>query len=86
MIGKHFYSHYIGWIQIQKNIPFAHSKPNTVYRAVFDNAMDDLSFNEPYKSMKRTVENSNHAYYGEVYSFKSYQDMACEVIILRGHP
>ena len=65
---------------------FAHSKPNTVYRAVFDNAMDDLSFNEPYKSMKRTVENSNHAYFGEVYSFQSYQDMACEVIILRGHP
>ena len=61
---------------------FAHSKPNTVYRAVLDNAMDDLSFNEPYKSMKRTVENSKHAYCGEVYSFLSYQDMACEVSIL----
>ena len=52
-----------------------------MYRAVFDNAMDDLSFDEPYKSMKRTAENSKHAYYGEVYSVLSYQDMACEVII-----
>ena len=58
---------------------FALSKPDSIYRAVFDNAMDDLSFDEPYKSMKRTAENSKHAYYGEVYSVLSYQDMACEV-------
>ena len=60
---------------------FALSKPDTIYRAVLDNAMDDMSFNEPYKSMKRTAENPKHAYYGEVYSVLSYQDMACEVII-----
>ena len=58
---------------------FALSKPDSIYRAVFDNAMDDLSFDEPYKSMKRTAENPKHAYYGEVYSVLSYQDMACEV-------
>ena len=61
---------------------FALSKPDTIYRAVFDNAMDDLSFNEPYKSMKRTAENPKHAYFGEVYSVLSHQDMACEVIKL----
>ena len=59
---------------------FAESKPNTIYRHVLDDAMDDFSFNQPYESMKRTVENPKHAYHGHVFRVLSYQDMACQVI------
>ena len=58
---------------------FAESKPNTIYRHVLDNTMDDYSFNQPYESMKRTVENPKHAYHGHVFRVLSYQDMACQV-------
>ena len=59
---------------------FAESKPNTIYRHVLDNAMDDYSFNKPYESMKRTVENPKHAYHGHIFRVLSYQDLACQVI------
>ena len=59
---------------------FAESKPNTIYRHVLDDAMDDYSFNQPYESMKRTVENPKHAYHGHIFRVLSYQDMACQVI------
>ena len=58
---------------------FAESEPNTIYRAIFEKSMDESSFNPPYESMKRTVTNVNHAYYGEVYGVLAYKDISCKV-------
>ena len=58
---------------------FAESKPNTIYRAIFEKSMDESSFNSPYESMKRTVTNVNHAYFGEIYGVLAYEDMSCKV-------
>lgn len=59
---------------------FANAKPDTIYQAVFDQRMDELSFNLPYESMKRTVTNPNHAYFGDLYAVQANKDMACKVL------
>jgi hypothetical protein len=59
---------------------FANTQPITIYQAVFDRRMDELSFNEPFESMKRTVTNVNHAYFGQLYSVQRNKDMACKVL------
>ena len=58
---------------------FAESKPNTIYRNIFEKSMDESSFNSPYESMKRTITNANHAYFGEMYGVLAYKDVSCKV-------
>ena len=58
---------------------FADSKPNTIYRDVLDKSMDKMSFSYPEESMKRTVENVNHAHFGELYQVLANNEMACKV-------
>ena len=59
---------------------FAQSKPNTIYRAILDKSMDELSFNQPHESMKRTVTNVNHAKFGDLYSVQTNKEMRCKVL------
>ena len=44
--------------------------------------MDNMSFNRPNESMKRTIENENHAYFGALYIVEKNKDMACKVSAL----
>ena len=59
---------------------FAQSKPNTIYKRIFENNMDEQSFNYPQDSIKRTVLNVNHAYLGDLSTLLEYKDLSCKVI------
>ena len=50
-----------------------------IFKQVFENNMDDSSFNHIDESLKKTVANSNQAYFGELKSIDN--DMVCQVCL-----
>ena len=49
------------------------------FKQVFENNMDDSSYNHRDESLAKTVANSNQAYFGELKSIDN--DMVCEVCL-----
>ena len=55
------------------------SPPNSIYRTIFEQKMDDMSFDNYKKSIEKAISMPNQAFFGANRQVQEEQESACKV-------
>ena len=58
---------------------FDQASPNNIYGSIFENNMDDSSFNDWHESLTKTITLPRQAYAGYQEDFSAISEIACKV-------